>query len=451
MSPIAILIAAESTTSGLTANGIATSVTKTAPSLFKDIPTVNGTANRMPDNLTNGSTTTSNSAASFLAELDASRLTTTLTKDPRPVPAPNSPEVMSQKVCTDHMIQARWTASSGWDAPSLQPYGPLSLMPTASVLHYATECFEGMKLYRGFDGRLRLFRPRLNCSRMLVSTNRIALPAFAPPELLKLIVALCARDGPKWLPKDRLGAFLYIRPTMIASDSALGVQRPREALLFIILACFPSLDTSAATTGGAGMRLLASCDDMVRAWPGGFGYAKVGANYGPSLVAQGEARALGYDQILWLFGERCSVTEAGASNFFVVWRTRDGRMQLVTAPLSEQIILDGVTRRSVLELARERLEKGGCSDLAPLEVVERKFDMFEIEEAVREGRLVEAFAVGTAFFIAPVELINFRGKDLKVPMAGGDSGTYAKVIKTWLRNIMWGKEQHKWGYVIEEE
>ena len=324
MSPIAVPTAAESTISDLTANGIATSVTKTAPSLLKDIPTANGTANRIPDNLTNGSAT-SNGAASLLAELDASRLTTTLTKDPRPVPAPNSPEVMSQKVCTDHMIQARWTASSGWDAPSLQPYGPLSLMPTASVLHYATECFEGMKLYRGFDGRLRLFRPRLNCNRMLISTNRIALPAFAPPELLKLIVALCARDGPKWLPKDRPGAFLYIRPTMIASDSALGVQRPREALLFIILCCFPSLDTRTAAAGGAGMRLLASCDDTVRAWPGGFGYAKVGANYGPSLVAQGEARALGYDQILWLFGERCSVTEAGASNFFVVWRRSEER------------------------------------------------------------------------------------------------------------------------------
>ena len=107
--------------------------------------------------------------------------------------------------------------------------------------------------------------------------------------------------------------------------------------------------------------------------------------------------------------------------------------------------------RPVRELARERLEKGEFGDLAPLEVVERKFDMFEIEEAVREGRLVEAFAAGTAFFITPVELINFRGKDLKIPMAEGDSGAYAKVIKTWLRNIMWGKEQHKWGYVIEEE
>ena len=145
------------------------------------------------------------------------------------------------KVCTDHMIQARWTAETGWDAPTLQPYGPLSLMPTASCLHYATECFEGMKLYRGHDGKLRLFRPQLNCNRMLMSTNRIALPGFPPTELLKLITKLCATDGAKWLPKDQPGAFLYIRPTMIATETALGVQRPNEALLFVILSCFPSL------------------------------------------------------------------------------------------------------------------------------------------------------------------------------------------------------------------
>ncbi|OCK85387.1 branched-chain amino acid aminotransferase II [Lepidopterella palustris CBS 459.81] len=437
----------ESTTSNLTANGIAASVSKTANTLLKELPIRNGTAKFMPDTITNGaSKPISNGTPVTLPELDASLLTTTLTPNPRSVPAPGSPEEASQKVCTDHMIQARWTATSGWNAPSLQPYGPLSLMPTASVLHYATECFEGMKLYRGYDGKLRLFRPQLNCNRMLVSTNRIALPAFPPAELLKLIVKLCATDGPKWLPKDRPGSFLYIRPTMIASDSALGVQRPKEALLFVIMACFPPMDGS-ATPGG--MKLLASRDDMIRAWPGGFGYAKVGANYGPSLVAQGEARAQGFDQILWLFGDHCSVTEAGASNFFVVWKTKEGKTQLVTAPLGERIILDGVTRRSVLELSRTRLEKR-CGELAPIEVVERKFDMFEIEEAVREGRMIESFAAGTAFFIAPVGLINFRGKELKIPMSEGDAGAYTKVIKNWLKNIMWGKEQHEWGYVIEE-
>jgi branched-chain amino acid aminotransferase len=280
-------------------------------------------------------------------------------------------------------------------------------MPTASVLHYATECFEGMKLYRGFDGRLRLFRPDCNARRMLISATRIALPAFDPVELENLIIKFCSIDGEKWLPRSRPGTFLYLRPTMIANGQALGVQKPTEALLYILACCFPSFDkptgtnevlagvTNGATNGHAvpsrrpGLHLLASADNMVRAWPGGFGYAKVGANYGPSLVAHAEARARGYDQVLWLFGKDCEVTEAGASNFFVVWRTREGKTELVTAPLDGKIILDGVTRRSVLALARERLGR-------EVECVERSFTMSEIVEALEEGRLIEAFAAGTA-------------------------------------------------------
>ncbi|KAF2471769.1 D-aminoacid aminotransferase-like PLP-dependent enzyme [Lindgomyces ingoldianus] len=445
MSPIALTPPVEENrTSDLTLSGIEHSLQKTAPSVLKSQSNSSTLSDTLTNGVTNG-TKFSNGVATPLAELDASLLNVTLTTSPRPVPEIGSAEIASQKICTDHMIQAQWTVQQGWSAPSLQPYGPLSLMPTASCLHYATECFEGMKLYRGFDGKLRLFRPELNCNRMLVSTNRIALPGFPPQELLKLIVKLCATDGAKWLPKSRPGAFLYIRPTMIASDPALGVQRPKEALLFVILTCFPPMDGSPS-----GLRLLASKDDMVRAWPGGFGYAKVGANYGPSLVAQGEARAMGYDQILWLFGENCNVTEAGASNFFVVWRTREGALQLVTAPLSERIILDGITRRSVLELARTRLEMG-WEELEKVEIVERKFSMMEIEEAVQEERLIEAFAAGTAFFIAPVGHIHFRGMDLAVPMKEGEGGAYTRVIKSWLKGIMWGNEEHEWGYVIDED
>ena len=134
---------------------------------------------------------------------------------------------------------------------------------------------------------------------------------------------------------------------------------------------------------------MASREDAVRAWPGEFGYAKLGANYGPSIIAQGEAKARGFDQVLWLSGKSCDVTEAGVSNFFVIWRTSGGKSQLITAPLDDKIILDGVTRRSILQLARERLGQD-------LEVVERKYTMREIEDAAQEGRLLEAFAAGTA-------------------------------------------------------
>ena len=297
-------------------------------------------------------------------------------------------------------------------------------MPTAHVLHYATECFEGMKFYRGHDGKLRLFRPDRNCKRMLRSATRIALPAFDPEELRKLIVALVSVDGAKWLPKERAGSFLYLRPTMIATAPGLGVQKPKEALLYIFACCFPSFDepgagppptlpapnpdhltanghaSTVSSSNKPGLRLLASAADTIRAWPGGFGSAKVGANYGPSLLAQGEARARGYNQILWLFGPDNDVTEAGASNFFVIWRTRKGKLEMVTAPLDDGIILEGVTRGSVLEIARSRLAVGvKWEGLEGLEVVERKYGMGELEEAVREGRMVEAFAVGTAVSI----------------------------------------------------
>ena len=315
--------------------------------------------------------------------------------------------------CTDHMITCTWTASSGWQSPRLVPYGPFSIMPTASVLHYATECFEGLKFYRGYDGALRLFRPDRNCNRMLRSATRISLPAFDPQELQKLIKALVSVDGERWLPKSRPGNFLYLRPTMIATAPGLGVKVPQEALLYVIACCLPTLDepqrnpfvemdqsinttgTDSVKTSRHGMKLFASRHNMVRAWPGGFGFAKVGANYGPSLLAQAEAKSLGYDQVLWLLGPDCEITEAGASNFFVVWRTRQGQLQLVTAPLDDQVILDGVTRRSVLELARERL--GDTREIPEaVDVVERKFYMDEVVEAGKEGRLVEAFVVGTA-------------------------------------------------------
>ncbi|KAF1839260.1 branched-chain-amino-acid aminotransferase [Decorospora gaudefroyi] len=460
MAPIAVTPPNHSgNVTDLTQDGIKTALLKTAPSQANSASMTDSLTATPPNEPTtaaaNSQKPTPTSTAAELPTLDASKVTCTYTQTPRAVPVVGSPEMASQKVCTDHMIQAQWTVSTGWQAPSLQPYGPLSLAPTASCLHYATECFEGMKLYRGHDLKLRLFRPQLNCRRMLMSTNRIALPAFDPDQLLALIVKLCATDGKKWLPKDRPGHFLYIRPTMIASDPALGVERPKEALLFVLLCCFaPMGDMS------GGIKLLASQDDMCRAWPGGFGYAKVGANYGPSLVAQGEARKKGYHQILWLFGDDCTITEAGASNFFVVWRTQEGRLQLVTADLAEKIVLDGVTRRSILELARRRLTgtsegvAAAAAQLETIEVVERKFTVFEIEKAASEGRLVEAFAAGTAWFVAPISQIHFRGKDIEVPMAKGASGAYAEFFKKSLQGIMWGShgmESHEWGHVVEEE
>ena len=188
---------------------------------------------------------------------------------------------------------------------------------------------------------------------------------------------------------------------MIATQGNLGVQIPKEALLFIIAVQWP--DASKAppgTNAHPGLKLLASYEDSIRAWPGGYGYAKLGANYGPSLDAHGKALRMGFNQVLWLFGPDRQVTEAGASNFFIIWENKEtGKRELVTAPLENQLILPGVTRRSVLELVRTRLSQT-VGDRGPLDVVERSFTIGEVEQASKEGRIVEAFVSGTAVSVS---------------------------------------------------
>lgn len=316
--------------------------------------------------------------------LDASQLRYQYTSTSREVPDLETLSKQKQTICTDHMISVSWDVDSGWSTPELKPYGSFNLLSTASCLHCAYECFEGLKAYRGYNGKLRMFRTERNAQRLLMSAERISLPHFNPAELEKLIYALLSVDGDKWLPKDRAGDFLYIRPTIIGTDSQIGVAKPTAALLYIIVGYMPRMDHPAG-----GKRLLTNPDDVVRSWVGGFGYAKVGANYGPSLQATQEAYRQGYHQILWLWGPNGDGTEAGGSNFFVIWKRKNGKTELITAPLDDQLILNGVTQQSCLYLAKERL----CDEL---EVSERKFTIGEIQEAESEGRLLEAFAAGTA-------------------------------------------------------
>ncbi|KAJ5237180.1 hypothetical protein N7489_007271 [Penicillium chrysogenum] len=375
-----------------------------------------------------------------LQPLDASKLTYAYTTTPREVPDAKSLASNCKTICTDHMIAVSWDVENGWSTPELKPYGPFSLLPSASCLHYAYECFEGLKAYRGYDGKLRMFRTDRNSRRLLMSAERISLPRFDPDELEKLIYKLLSVDGAKWLPKSRAGDFLYVRPTIIGTDSQLGVATPTEALLYIIVGYMARMDTP---TGGK--RLLTNPDDMVRSWVGGFGYAKVGANYGPSVLATQEAYRQGYHQVLWLYGPEGDCTEAGGSNFFVIWKRKDGKKELVTAPLDDQLILNGVTRRSCLDLAKDRLKD-------ELEVTERKFTIGEIQEAAADGRLLESFAAGTAWFITPIALIHHRGKDINIPT--GPDGTPAEItgrIKGWLDDMMYGRVEHEWARVAPEK
>ncbi|KAF7193479.1 Branched-chain-amino-acid aminotransferase [Pseudocercospora fuligena] len=383
------------------------------------------------------------------AKLDARLLRSEWTTNPRPLPSsPSSPEVRLLEYHTDHMILVPWNVRTGWSTPALQSYGPIPIPPSASALHYATECFEGMKVYRGADGRLRLFRARENCERMRRSATRVALPSFEAAELEKLIIALCAHEAPKWLPKSEGESALYIRPTLIGTDTALATVRPRSALLFIILAVFPR--ATIPNPPRRVMKLLASSDDQIRAWPGGFGNCKVGANYGPGLPLHDEAKAQGCDQILWLFGPERLVTEAGASNFFVVLKLDEKTWELVTPPLVDDggsgLILPGITRASILELARERLQNAVAGAVDRVEISERKLTMAGLSKA----QIIEAFAVGTAVSVTSVNTIRHEGRDIRINCEPVNGVLCSQILKDWLVGIMNGKEDHEWVTIIDE-
>ncbi|KAK7207819.1 aminotransferase [Myxozyma melibiosi] len=356
------------------------------------------------------------------------------------------PRTLMMKM-TDHMLQANWNVKTGWSAPAIIPYAPLPLDPACSVLHYGTECFEGLKAWRNKKtGKVHIFRPDLNARRMNKSCDRIALPSFSDEEFVKLLLKFVqiekrflAWEGEVEMADEDDHDFLYLRPIMIGTTPQLGVATPSDAMFLIIASRIPAYNSKP-------LRLLASSPEQaVRAWPGGFGAAKVGGNYGPTMRPMSAAAKHGYDQILWLFDpERRLVTEAGAANFFVVWSTPAGKTEIVTAPLSNGTILDGVTRRSVLELARERL---ACESL---EVIERDFGIDEVVKAHEEGRLIEAFACGTAFFVAPVAELGVDGRDIKVPLeSNGKSKSYAQTIKKWLTEIFTGEVEHRWAAEIE--
>ncbi|KAL3473765.1 aminotransferase [Aspergillus californicus] len=368
------------------------------------------------------------------AALDASKLTITKTTTPKELLP--SKELVFGKTFTDHMLTAEWTAADGWHAPKIVPYQKLQLDPSACVFHYAFECFEGMKAYRDNNGQIRLFRPEKNMQRLNNSSKRIALPTFDGEALTKMIGEFVRLES-RFIP-DARGYSLYLRPTMIGTQSTLGVGPPGSALLFMIASpvgpYYP--------TGFKAISLEAT-DYAVRAWPGGVGDKKLGANYAPCIVPQLEAASRGFQQNLWLFGEEEYVTEVGTMNLFIALQNKEtGKKELVTAPL-DGTILEGVTRDSVLGLAKERLIPLGW------DVSERKIRMGELVEASKEGRLLEVFGSGTAAIVSPVRAISYRGELISCGLKEDqEAGEIALQMKNWIEGIQYGDEEHPWSFVL---
>ncbi|KAF8307531.1 branched-chain amino acid aminotransferase II [Clavulina sp. PMI_390] len=346
------------------------------------------------------------------------------------------------KTFTDHMLSVEWSALTGWGTPRIHPYGPLGLEPSATVFHYAQTLFEGLKAYRDENGKVTLFRPDMNMKRMNKSAERIALPTFNGDAVVELMKKLVAMDA-HWIPQEP-GHSLYIRPTLIGTQTALGVGPSSTALLFVI--CCP---VGPYYKGGFKPVKLLATTEFVRAFPGGTGGYKLGANYGPSVVPQVKAAKEGYDQILWLSGEDDELTEVGTMNLFICLKGENDTIELLTPPLGD-VILPGITRDSVISIAKEHISGKKKIPGLPDNLVfsERKINMGELVKAGKEGRLLEVFGSGTAAVVCPVDQIGYRGETIHIPT--GEAGL--PPITKGLLNEIWGRQlgtiESDWSVVV---
>ncbi|KAN0062868.1 branched-chain-amino-acid transaminase bat2 [Thecaphora frezii] len=377
-----------------------------------------------------------------LAKLDASAVVIERTNAPRSPPPSQS--LVFGATFSDHMVTVPWNSANGWAAPKIHPYAPFQLDPSAVIFHYAPSLFEGMKAYKDVNGRVRLFRPDMNMKRMNSSAARIALPTFDGEELIALIKKLVALDK-AWIPSEP-GHSLYIRPAMIGTEAALGVHPTKDALLFVITSPVGPY----YKTGFKPVALEAD-PSKVRAWPGGTGHFKLGGNYAPGILPQLEAAKRGYQQNLWLFGEEELLTEVGTMNLMVVKKMQDGGVELITPPLNG-MILPGVTRDSILAIARDHVSGKHKLDTLPsnLVVSEREISMKEVIAASEDGTLLEIFGAGTAAIVSPVDRIGYKGRDIHVPVTEGGSGPIAKAMLERMSDIQLGRVEHEWSVLVDD-
>ena len=327
------------------------------------------------------------------------------------------------KIFTDHMFVMNYTEGKGWYDARIIPYQNLSLSPASMVFHYGQEMFEGLKAYRGADGKPRLFRPDMNAKRTNDSNKRLVIPAL-PEEDFVQAVSEVVRVDQDWIPSEP-GTSLYIRPFIIATDDFLGVAPSKNYLFIIILSPSGAYYESGLAPVGIWIE-----DDYVRAVKGGMGFAKTGGNYAASLIAQVKAHDDGYSQVLWLDGvERKYIEEVGAMNIFF---KIDGK---IVTPMLNGSILPGITRNSVIQI---------CKSWG-LPVEERKVSVDELIEAQKTGKLEECFGTGTAAVISPVGKLRY--KDDVMVINGGGIGEISQKLYDTVTGIQLGTIDDPFGWV----
>ncbi|KFE41622.1 branched-chain amino acid aminotransferase [Staphylococcus agnetis] len=337
---------------------------------------------------------------------------------------PDQSSLTFGKVFTDYMLSFEYSIDKGWHDLKIIPYGPIELSPAAQCIHYGQSVFEGLKAYK-HDDEVVLFRPEENFKRINMSLSRLKMPEVDEALLLEGLKQLIdiERD---WVPQGE-GQSLYIRPYVFATQEGLGVHPSHEYRLLIILS------PSGSYYGGDSLRptKIYVEDEYVRAVRGGVGYAKVAGNYAASLLAQSNANAEGFDQVLWLDGvEQKYVEEVGSMNIFFVI---DGK---VVTPELNGSILPGITRKTVLELAKS----------LGYEVEERRVAIDELYQYHKEGRLQEVFGTGTAAVISPVGELLF--KDEKIVINDNQTGPITQKLYDNYTGIQSGKLEDPYGWRV---
>lgn len=327
------------------------------------------------------------------------------------------------KVISDHMFVADFIDGT-WRDFRIEPYGPMDIAPANAALHYGQSIFEGMKAYKNTAGEVLVFRANANAKRLNASARRMCMPELPEAIFLEGLTSLLDLDR-AWVPATK-GSSLYIRPFMFAMDNFIGVK-PSESYRFIIFTC----PVGAYYTKPVSVKVETT---YTRASEGGTGEAKAAGNYAASLLPALKAQKEGYDQLLWTDGKTHSnIEESGTMN---VMFNLNGT--LITAPTHGGTILKGITRDSVIMLAKDWGQ--------PLE--ERFLSVSELEEALKTGTLKEAFGIGTAATIAFIQKIHVNGIDYILPENKEDS--FSKKVLAALDGIKYGElpDPHQWMITI---
>jgi branched-chain amino acid aminotransferase len=350
-----------------------------------------------------------------------------------PLPGPQRARALESpgfgQVFTDHMVTIRWTTERGWHDGQLEPYGPISLLPAASVFHYAQEIFEGLKAYRQHSGPIVAFRPQANAARFNRSALRMAMPQLPEAAFVRSLELLVTQDR-DWVPAIE-GHSLYLRPFMIATYPGLGVSRPSPSYLYTVIA------SPAGPYFSAGPVSVWLAENFTRAAAGGTGAAKTGGNYAAGFAGQQEALANGCDQVVWLDAvEHRWVEEMGGMNIFFVYGS--GRQARIMTPALTGTLLPGITREALLTLA---------PDLG-IPAEEDRISVAQWRAGCESGEITEVFACGTAAVITPVAAV--KGATTSWLVGGPAPGPVTARLKEQLLGIQFGQlpDPHGWIHKI---